>query len=211
MPAIVTAGCVAPAPSAAQRWTAPTLCVTASRSSVPAGSGAADLPMVWRPTSDPGSEQGGGPLGGVGLTVDIQRGGRGKPGRRLIVTPQCLERVRVRVPESGRAGSRPVPVEPATREYGQRCFRLTTITARTGHDDEQFGARLRVELGHTGIAQHPHRLTRATEGSLAIGQQRQVPRVAGDAARSAQLVECFAPLAGTVGGDADRLPNDGEP
>ena len=88
---------------------------------------------------------GGGALGGVGVAVDVEAGGRGEPGRRLLGPAELGQDVGVGVPEPDRTRSGTIPVQAAAGEHGQGSVELAEVAPRAGDDDEQLGAGLRIE------------------------------------------------------------------
>lgn len=94
-------------------------------------------------------------LGSIRVSFDISAG-RGCEPLGRIFGPTCrFEGIGVGVPESSRSRARPVLVQATLRQHSERGVELTEVTTRPGHDDQQFGADLRIQLGDVGIIQYP--------------------------------------------------------
>ncbi len=156
-----------------------------------------------------GSEQVGGALGGVGLALHIETGRGGEPGGSLVGTAELGQRCRRRRTRAGPRRAGAAPVQSASGEHRQRGVGwprsrrapATTMnsSARVSGSRRPTSGSLSTRTAWAGPAQ----------GTLAVGDDRQVAGIAGDPARGAQFGQRLGPFLRVVRGDSDRLADGG--
>src|SRR5699024_8413348 len=91
-----------------------------------------------------------------------------------------------------------------------RSVEIVEVGFRSGGDDDELGARVMVEVELFGVLQQFDGLLRFAATAFGIGDESEVVVRPGDPAMGAQLSHGFVVLLDVVGGDAERLADDGD-
>src|SRR4051794_25431648 len=162
---------------------------------------------VW--TASVGAELGDAVVG-VGLPFVVDRGDGLEPAQRVVAAARREERLGVGVPEASSPRLQPVAVECGALEADDGGVVLLAVAAGAGDDDGQLDAGVGLELGDVGVLGERDRAVGPAESALAVGEDRQVCRVAGHPADGAELGEGGGVVAGAVCGEASGLADECE-